>query len=55
MFDNSKRTRNTCLSLRFTKEEKQQIDDLAKKLNLKLTELILYLIRKEQESNGQKR
>lgn len=55
MQDNSKRTRNTQLALRFTQEEKQQIDDLAKKLDMKLTDLLIYLVRKEQESNGQKR
>ena len=55
MQNNSKRTRNTCLSLRFTKEEKQEIYDLAKKLDMKLTDLLLKLVRKEQENNGQKR
>ena len=55
MQNNSKRTRNTCLSLRYTQEEKQQMYDLAKKLNMKLTDLLIYLVRKEQESNGQKR
>lgn len=52
MQDNSKRKRNTQLALRFTQEEKQQMYDLAKKLNLKLTDLIIMLVRKEQENNG---
>ena len=47
MQNNSKRTRNVSLGLRFTKEENQQIHDLAEQLNMKLTELILYLVRKE--------
>lgn len=49
MYDNSKRTRNVTLGLRFTQEEKQQIYDLAKKLDMKLTDLLIYLVRKESE------
>ena len=45
------RKRNVTLGLRFTKDEKQLMYDLAKKLNMKLTDLILYLVRKEQENN----
>lgn len=45
MQNNSKRTRNTCLSLRFTQEEKQQIYDLAKKLDMKLTDLLIMLVK----------
>lgn len=45
MQDNSKRTRNTQLALRFTQEEKQLMYDLAKKLDMKLTELIIMLIK----------
>lgn len=49
MQDNSKRNRNTCLSLRFTSEEKQEMYELAKKLDMKLTDLLIYLVRKESE------
>ena len=51
MQDNSKRTRNTQLALRYTQEEKQLMYDLAKKLDMKLTDLLIYLVRKEQENN----
>ena len=49
MQDNSKRTRNTQLALRFTQEEKQEMCDLAKKLNMKLTELIIMLVKERIE------
>lgn len=45
MQNNSKRTRNTCLSLRYTQEEKQLMYDLAKKLNMKLTDLLIMLVK----------
>ena len=51
MYDNSRRTRNVQLALWFTKEEKQQIYDLAKKLNLKLTELIIMLVKERSEKD----
>lgn len=45
MQDNSKRTRNTQLALRYTKEEKQLMYDLAKKLDMKLTDLLIMLVK----------
>ena len=45
MQDNSKRTRNTQLALRFTQEEKQLMYDLAKKLDMKLTDLLIMLVK----------
>ena len=45
MQNNSKRTRNTCLSLRYTQEEKQLMYDLAKKLDMKLTDLLIMLVK----------
>lgn len=45
MQNNSKRTRNVTLGLRFTKEEKQLMYDLAKKLDMKLTDLLIMLVK----------
>ena len=45
MQDNSKRTRNVTLGLRYTQEEKQLMYDLAKKLNMKLTDLLIMLVK----------
>ena len=45
------RKRNISLGLKYTQEEKQLMFDLANKLGMKLTDLIIMLVRKENESN----
>ena len=49
------RTRNIQTKIYLTKEERNLLDKLVESKNTTITNLIIELIRKEQESNGQKR
>ena len=49
------RTRNIQTKIYLTKEERSLLDKLVESKNTTITELIIELLRKEQENNGQKR
>ena len=50
--DDSKRTRNVCLNLRSTKEERERLNAIKKELGLCLTDTLVYLMNVYEETTN---